>query len=172
MERRRAAIAFGLALGFAGVLAPATGASGHGIGDRFTYARSQPNLCRNINNAVHVHPVLPYRVTMPLVKGTRDFTESGGYSLRTCDWKAKAGYVDYVCQPPPRGAVWRIAITRRSELHRNAPSSVVYSKMVCDGKWKRVVYSWSARDSTHVHLWAPSENAVLRGVVVSVPRAR
>lgn len=163
--RRVAAAMAGIGLCATAVLAAAP-AQAHGAGGKDTYVRSQPNLCRNINNSVHFHPK-PYGIYVPAVRGTHDFTEAGGYSLRTCDWKAKAGYVDYRCPKQPLNECWTLAITRRSEKG-GASLGLAKTAMICDGKLRRTTYAWSAVDSTDVHLWAPNENALLRKVEVYV----
>lgn len=141
----------------------------HSGGDDYTYVKSQPNLCRNIKDTVHVHTT-PYRIKVAKVHGTYDFTDTAdGYSLRTCDWKAKSGYVDYRCRAPQDKKSWTIALTRRSE---KGGSAIARAKgvMTCNGKWQRVNYSWSARDSTHLHLWG-AETSTLRDVEIYVPPA-
>ena len=143
-------------------------ASAHGAGDKYTYVKSQPNLCRNIKNSVHAHPT-PYTVKVPKVHGTYDFTDSAdGYSLRTCDWKAKDGYIDYRCRPAADKGAWTMAITRRAERGGNA-TGVAKGAMTCNGKWQRVNYAWSSRDSTHVHLWG-AETSTLRDVELKIPK--
>lgn len=136
--------------------------------DRFTYAPAQPNLCRNIANAVHVHPV-PYTVRVPRIRGTRDFTaDANGYSLRTCDWKAVVGNVYYTC-PRGQGGRWKIAITGSAELGDRTKSRVV-SPIACTGTWLKVPYRFYGRSSVHAHLWAPTDSSTLTGFVLKVER--
>lgn len=142
-------------------------ARAHGSGDRFTYVKAQPNLCRNIDNIVHRH-ARPYRIVVPAVHGTYDFTDGrDGYSLRTCDWKTRSGVVYYRCDRPRDGAAWKIAVTGSGESGSTTKNRTT-SAMKCDGRLYKFAYRWPRDLNTHVHLWG-SESSTLRNVTVYVP---
>lgn len=151
--------------------APAIGtdpSQAHGKGDSFTYAKSQPNLCRNINNAIHRH-ARPYLIKMTSVRGTNDFVDDrNGFSLRTCDWKVRSGWIYYRCSSSSSNQAWKAGITGSGE-DGNRTKNRVTSKMICDGKERGVHYRWPFLSNTHVHLWAPSESSLVKNVTIRVP---